>query len=79
MIDFLRANTWCSRDEYIWGLTVAQIRLSTYDFSHVDYHHSSKTKKKKKSDNLKGAQKINGAADLKNMTDLGIPIFKPQK
>ena len=37
MIDFLRANTWCSQEEYKWGMTVPQVRLASMDFTHIEY------------------------------------------
>lgn len=69
MVDFLRANPWCSKEDYIWGMSVAQIRLASFDFSHIDYSNSKKGDKKNK------PQKIRGVADLRNMTDLGVPII----
>lgn len=37
MIDFLRANPFVSKEEYMWQWTVPQIRLASYDFSHIEY------------------------------------------
>ena len=66
MIDFLRANTWCSQEEYKWQMTVPQVRLASMDFTHIEYL----------SDNEKqNAKVINGVEDLKNLNDLGIPIL----
>lgn len=73
MIDFLRANTWCSQEEYKWGMTVPQVRLASMDFTHIEYLTDSE--KKKQDDKLKNATVINGAEDLKNLNDLGIPII----
>jgi S-adenosylhomocysteine hydrolase len=70
MIDFLRSNPWCSLEEYKWGLTVPQIKLAEYDFSHIEY---LKTKEE-----LAEARKdivIDDGEDLKNLSDLGIPIM----
>ena len=64
MVDFLRSNTWCSRDEY---MTIGQVRLSSFDFSHVEYLNKDKKKKK--------VSKIGSADDLKNLNDLGMPII----
>ena len=72
MIDFLRANTWCSQEEYKWGMTVPQVRLASMDFTHIEYLSDSE---KKQDDKLKNATVINGAEDLKNLNDLGIPII----
>ena len=70
MIDFLRANTWCSQEEYKWQMTVPQVRLASMDFTHIEYL-SDKEKKNK----AKNATVINGAEDFKNLNDLGIPIL----
>lgn len=72
MIDFLRANTWCSREEYLWGMTVAQVSLASSDFSHIDYSERRSKRKKRGG----GAKTINSARQLKNMTDFGAPIVK---
>lgn len=37
MVDFLRENAWCSPEMYKWELTTAQIRLMSYDFTHIEY------------------------------------------
>ena len=66
MIDFLRSNTWCSRDEYLWKMTVGQVRLSSFDLSHVQYLNKNKKK----------VSKIGSAYDLKNLNDQGLPIIK---
>lgn len=68
MIDFLRANPWCSLEEYMWEMTVPQIKLASIDFSHVEYLSDKKNK------NNTG-KVINSGDDLKNMNDLGIPII----
>ncbi|MCF0203042.1 MAG: hypothetical protein HUK08_06740 [Bacteroidaceae bacterium] len=64
MIDFLRANSWCSKEEYMWRMTVGQVRLSSIDFSHVEYLD----------DKGKNVTEINSAEDLLMMTDLGTQI-----
>ena len=74
MIDFLRANTRCSQEEYKWKMTVPQIRLASMDFTHIEYISSDKDKNQK-NDKLKNAKVINGAEDLRNLNDLGIPIL----
>ncbi len=73
MIDFLRSNTWCSQEEYKWGMTVPQVRLASIDFTHIEY--LSDDEKRKKNGKLKNATVINGAEDLKNLNDLGVPII----
>lgn len=71
MIDFLRANTWCSQEEYKWGMTVPQVRLASMDFTHIEYL----TGDRKEQGNDKDAMVIDGGDDLKNLNDLGIPII----
>lgn len=75
MIDFLRANTWCSQEEYKWGMTVPQIRLASMDFSHIEYLSDKEKNKRLKSARLKNAKKINGAEDLRLLNDFGVPII----
>ena len=70
MVDFLRSNTWCSREEYLWGMTVGHVRLSSFDFSHVKYGNKDEKKNK--------VSKIGSADDLKNLNDLGLPIINKQ-
>lgn len=65
MVDFLRANPWCSREEYMWKMTIGQVRLSSFDFSHVIYLNKDKKK----------VNRIGNADDLKNLNDLGLPII----
>ncbi len=67
MIDFLRANTWCSQEEYKWRMTVPQIRLASVDFTRVEYLSDSE----KKNNKLKDATVLDDA----NLNDLGIPIL----
>lgn len=78
MIDFLRANTWCSQEEYKWQMTVPQVRLASMDFTHIEYlsdKEKKDNKKKNKAKKAKNATVINGAEDFKNLNDLGIPIL----
>ena len=67
MIDFLRANTWCSQEEYKWRMTVPQIRLASVDFTRIEYLSDSE----KKNNKLKNATVLDDA----NLNDLGIPIL----
>lgn len=69
MVDFLRENTWCSPEQYKWELTVAQVRLMSYDFTHIEYLDKDKVGK--------GGGKrvtIGSVDDLNNLTGLGIPM-----
>ena len=67
MIDFLRANTWCSQEAYKWRMTVPQIRLASVDFTRIEYLSDSE----KKNNKLKNAMVLDDA----NLNDLGIPIL----
>lgn len=66
MIDFLKNNPSVTRQQYMWEWTVPQVKLASYDYTHVRYL-SEKEKKKKKS------KVVNSLEDLKN--DLNMPIF----
>lgn len=68
MIDFLRSNTWCSQEEYKWQMSIPQVHLASMDFTHIEYLSD----KDKKDDNT---VVVNGADDLRNLSDLGIPII----
>lgn len=46
MIDFLRANTFVSREEYMWKWTIPQITLSSMDFTRVEYKKDKKKETK---------------------------------
>lgn len=67
MVDFLKANPYVSRDEYMWKWTVPQIRLASYDFTHVRYLSEEEAK-------MKNA-KVYDLDDEVIKNDLGIPIF----
>lgn len=67
MIDFLRANTWCSREEYMWKMTIGQVRLSAVDFSHVEYN----TDKEKKHTTTK----IGSAKDFAKLGGFDLPTI----
>lgn len=71
MIDFLRANTWCSQEEYKWGMTVPQVRLAGMDFTRIEYL----TEKERQNIGDNNDKTVNGGDDLKNLNDLGIPII----
>lgn len=74
MIDFLRANTWCSQEEYKWRMTVPQVRLASMDFTHIEYL-SDEEKKNKQNKNLKNATVLDSSGGSTNLNDLGIPII----
>lgn len=70
MIDFLRANTWCSQQHYLWEMSVAQVQLSSVDFTHIDYNRRKAERKKGK----KG-RPVSVGEMMKNTTDYGVPII----
>lgn len=70
MVDFLKQNPFVTREEYMWEWTIPQIRLASYDFTHVKYLSEEENKNKK---NKTVTKTINSAEDLIN--DLGFPIF----
>lgn len=72
MIDFLRANTWCSQQEYKWQMTIPQIQLASMDFTHIEYLPESE--RTEQGANPANATVVRNAEDLKNLNDLGIPI-----
>ena len=45
MIDFLRANPFVSKEEYMWKWTIPQITLSSIDFTRVEYKKEKKDNK----------------------------------
>ena len=69
MVDFLRENNWCSLEQYKWGLSVAQIRLMSVDFTHIEYLDREKVEKEART------VKIGSADDLANLNDMGLPII----
>lgn len=74
MIDFLRANPYITKDEYLWEWTVPQIRLATFDYTHIEYLSEDEAKEAKKASKVKS---YDNPMDLVN--DLGIPIFNDVK
>lgn len=70
MIDFLRANPWCSREEYLWGMSVAQVRLAAVDFSHIEY-----LKTKEEMQEAAKKRSVDLESDVDALNDLGIPIL----
>ena len=66
MTDFLRQNPFVSKEEYLWEWTVPQIKLSSFDYTHVIYLNEKDAKKRH-------AKRIESGEDLLN--DLGIPLF----
>ena len=74
MIDFLRANPYVSKEEYLWQWTIPQVKLASLDYSHVEHLSEEQAKAEK---NRKNAVHIDNVMDLVN--DLGIPVFNTKK
>jgi hypothetical protein len=74
MIDFLRANTWCSQEQYKWHMTVPQVRLAGMDFSHVEYLSDKEQARQKGNANAIVLDDGKGS-DIGFLNDLGIPII----
>jgi len=56
MIDFLKANPFVTREEYEWQWTIPQIKLATYDYTHIEYSNN----KSKKSGNTEATKEQKG-------------------
>ena len=70
MVDFLRANPYVTREEYMWELTVPQAMLARYDYTHIEYLSEEEAKA------VKNASKVKSYDNPKDLVnDLGIPIF----
>lgn len=67
MVDFLRQNPYVTREEYLWEWTIPQIRLASYDFTHVRYLSDKEAEKRKKEKTYENPMDF--------VNDLGIPIF----
>lgn len=70
MTDFLRENSWCDVETYKWGMTVGQIRLMKWDYTHVEYLDAKRAGEERR------MIRIDSAEDLRNLNDLGFPILK---
>ena len=70
MIDFLRANPYVSREDYLWKWTVPQVKLASYDYSHVEYLSEEQAEAEKKKNNSVRVDDV-----MTFMTDLGVPVF----
>lgn len=67
MVDFLKNNPYVTRDEYMWEWSIPQIRLASYDFTHVRYLSEEEAKMNK--------AKVCDLEEVGMKNDLGIPIF----
>lgn len=72
MIDFLRANTFVTKDDYQWSWSVPQIKLANSDFTYTKYLSEKQAKSYWAKHPKKGKGYDNPEAF---MNDLGLPIF----
>ena len=72
MIDFLRANTFVSKEEYQWSWSVPQIKLASSDFTYTKYLSEKQAKKYWAKRARK--EKVYDDPD-KFINDLGLPMF----
>lgn len=70
MMDFLKAFPSVTRDEYLWTLTVPQVKLAALDGTHIEYLTEEQVKREKMRRN---AIHCSDPSELVN--DLGLPIF----
>lgn len=70
MIDFLKANPSVTKEAYLWEWTVPQIKLASYDTTHIEYLTEEQAEAEKKRRNSVRVDNVMGF-----MTDLGIPVF----
>jgi hypothetical protein len=71
MIDFLKANPYVTKEEYLWEWTVPQVRLASYDTTHVEYLTEKQAKMEKCRKHKVDASSLSSFAN-----DLGMPIFR---
>lgn len=71
MVDFLKANPFVSKEEYMWQWTVGQVKLASYDFTHIEYL-------KDRTNEPESCIHIDSGNDA-IMNDLGIPIMGKKK
>ncbi len=57
-MDFLKANPHVTREDYLWKWTIPQIKLATYDSTHIEYSKSKKSKGKKSKNKSSNAENV---------------------
>ena len=67
MMDFLKENPSVTKEAYMWEWTVPQIKLASYDRTHVLYLTEKEAEMRK-------AKRYSGD-NLKELNDLGYVIF----
>lgn len=72
MIDFLRTNTFVTKDDYQWSWSVPQIKLANSDFTYTKYLSEKQAKFYWAKHPNKGKMYTDPEAFI---NDLGLPIF----
>ena len=68
MVDFLKANPFCSMDDYKWKLNPRMIRIMCIDNTRIHYLSENQAE-------MKGAVEFSKETE-RQFSDCGIPIFK---
>lgn len=79
MVDFLRDNPWCSPEQYKWGLSGAQIRLMSADFTHLVDCGKGDAANTDRKVNAADSIVIKDASDLAGLVGFGIPVINKNK
>lgn len=79
MVDFLRDNPWCSPEQYKWGLSGAQIRLMSADFTHLVDCGKGDAANTDRKVNAADSIVIKDASDLAGLAGFGIPVINKNK
>lgn len=68
MTDYLKANPFISRNEYLWELSIPYIMISSYDTTHIEYLSEEQAEKNKEENSTGGFEDT--------IRGLGIPIIE---
>lgn len=47
MVDFLKNNPYVTREQYVWEWSIPQIKLASYDYTHIVYLSEEEAKRKR--------------------------------
>ena len=72
MIDFQKANPSVTKEEYMWSWTIPQIKLASYDTTHVEYLPEKDKDKGSKSKPKEKVVYINSIEDAIGVYGAGI-------
>lgn len=68
MIDFLKANPYVTKEEYLWKWTIPQIKIASFDFTHNEYLEEEDKK-------MRNIRQIRNARDMMQFLDPRIPVI----